>query len=402
MSLFIPQIPAPINVNSQSIVVAGKTNLAQKQIKEEAKDPTLKVYFKSNTDAKFIPNKKENKLTQFSKLGIETDYKTDSFRIDFAYGAEKNSNYPSPDKLRNAKLSISIQLNNDSDFYFNKDFQLDEQGQLKDDKTIHISSFDFNKQVKSSDLKSISFTFSVKADNYDAETSEYLFAIKEIENYKKEFIFEDYQKELKLDVESGFSYSSDNKVWRVFTPFIIKPVVLQQNQHNKVILEIKEEKTSSFYRSSFKPQSLTGLPFKKGDQGKEKIDLEYNDGNINFVHNSYYDLAAKETKLGAGTNSHEGYVIPYNYDQDFYPEFDFDINQFSDLKLVWTQKIDKPYFDGNQGQIKLKVDTDDNPFRPNNKKDWIKIPANFFENPENQNLTYDDLLEKLKNLESLI
>ena len=90
-------------------------------------------------------------------------------------------------------------------------------------------------------------------------------------------------------------------------------------------------------------------------------------------------------------------MIPYDYDKTFYPTFEFDLNQFKDLKLTWTQKINKPYFDNDKGIIKLKLENNNEKFELSNQNDWIKIYFDFFKDSENRNLDYQKLIEKLKN-----
>lgn len=391
MPLTIPQLNYPKNPNP----IINQQNIERP--KPLAAEDSIDLY--ENFQAKYIKNKEPNKLTLFNKLNFLIDYRTDLFQVYFTYGNTKgNSSYPEPTKLKNPKIAITICGNDNDDYIINQTFNLKPDTYNLD--PITFGSYEMKKILKFSQLKTLSFSFTVSADGYKPETSEYVLVFDQTNKYKKDLVLPENSDRFYISLHTSNWIDSDSSISYNSVKLELMPRVLSQGKHHEIFLGINNlgvSSSPSFYRIKINPKTISNIPFKKNNSENPKFDVSLSGSNVIFNQNTYYDFETRETKLGAGPNSHPGYVIPYDYDKTFYPTFEFDLNQFKDLKLTWTQKINKPYFDNDKGIIKLKLENNNEKFELSNQDDWIKIYFDFFKDSENRNLDYQKLIEKLKN-----
>lgn len=396
MALFIPNvlpvIEQPIKLTNK-LITNYSTSMSEFEANELQEPNSLVVTNEIKTQYNgMFTNESIDLLYNFvrSTIKFNVDYKTDIFRlntrISFGHKTEigKKRTYP---------VNYQIQANNDSKYSIDV---------RKESEMGFADEFFYSTNmggIKYSELKVLSVIIWLGGKKF-----EYLFKFNQPKPYNKNLFLQPKFSFFKIWLQSGIEIESFHKttIKPIFDYLILEPNKLSQNEHNIDIVQLGGTNgTDPFDRILFKPYKISGLPLSLNSKNKkyefEPIFDENRPDRLKFVENTYYDLKDKETKIGPGKNSSPGYIIPYSYDQNFYPSLEFDFGILKKLKLTWIQKINKPYFDvdKNKGIVKLLMKMNDEEIRLPNSS-WYRIDTNFFEMDENKNITYSEMIKKLR------
>ena len=399
MALFIPPL---INQNLTLPNTSFVQSLNKNNEATETTNSSNQVLLTDNRiKAKLVEGLKKDSLIEnnvsVTKMSVKLipDYKSDTFSVRF-YMAWSNSG-------SRYNVSYSIKASDEVEKESSTDFMLthNEESNLGfADKEFH--SVNLSKSLPYSKLKTLSFVVRIR----DKKT-QFAFIVGDPEPYKTDLVLEPQFKEYIINLETGAEIDSDGSQKPVIKVVKFKPFDIEQGKHNRDLIEIDmtSDGFDNYSRIVFKPSTLTDIPLSDKIKSTDKLKMlfyqkeyfDYQTKKINrvdqkvyFDDHMYYDLDKKETFFGAGKNSRVGYVIPYIYDKDFFPKFTFQINQFKNMNLIWTKKIEKPYFKEGKGKVNLVINNDFEDPRIK-KKQWKKIKQDFFEQPENSEITYEDL-----------
>ena len=319
---------------------------------------------------------------------VETDFKTDSFVINFSASWQPwyNSSADNP-----VPTQFSVRINNDNQFVQRIEKQSNKRGV-----GVSFDSKNFSQPIKYSEVKTISLEG--KIENIGVRAA---FKILEnVEPDKKELVLEPELKDYTFKIQSGISVGSSRISEPIYTEFKLKPLQITEGKNNQFFLELSVEKEEDFKKIDFKPLKIGGLPLSGNsnvEPNKAEIDAYFDNGTKQIYINDYsfYDPKEQKTKIGIHEKASLGYVIPYNFGKNFNPTLQFNVNEFENIKLTWTQRNIKPYFSEKKGKIKLVFSSEEDPDIP--EDNWSTINPDFFKDEQNQNLNYHELLEKLKN-----
>ena len=387
MALFIPPL---INQN----LTLPNTSFVQKTDKMVDKKLTNRsnqIIIKNNVKAKFIEGLdvnsiiKEDYLVTDINVQFIPDFVTDTFCVKLIMtwrNTNSNSNKDLPIKysiIANNSLDHKIDLTYDTNY-----------GNVNEP----FYSTDLKNPLPYSKLKNLSFIFWINGIK-----NHYVFVFDEERPYKNDFILYPEFKEYFLRIQTGTKINSKNRTEEILSTIRFKPYEIKQGKNNYNFLDVKMYTDDKpFNRLLFKPFKISMLPFSiddktydlRADLLTEKTTYEKRQ-TIYLNEHTFYDLKLKETRLGANKKSRVGYVVPYNYNRDFFPSFEFQINEFKKFKLSWTQKLTKSYFDENKGKIKMNLKVTLNIPRINVDQ-WKKIEYDFFEDLNNQDITFRELI----------
>ena len=389
-----PQIIKNTNINQTKIV--DTSNIKNQLVgADEIKSNEISLIGQKGTYKSSTPGKQLTRsrfLLPRSDIYVQYNFLTDQFTIDFYmgwtyyYGAKSGSFY----------IDTYTNLNNDSQLNYNKSIWTDGKNYVR----LTIKSTDFSKKIKYSELKTLNFSCWFDGEEYKYN---YFFPeLKQKSTNVTNLILDSSYDEYIVKVQNGFSRGANNELEPIFAEIKLKPKELKFGLNNTDLLEIETE-SEDLRKVRFEPIRVLGLPSKINNQEQNKNSIENGlsvlfdeTNNLAKINQpTFYDYAKKETTTEPNEKSLPGYVIPYNYDKDFNPTLEFKLNEFENLKLTWTQKIKKPYFSDNSGKIKLKI-SDENEEVKVPENNWNIIDSNFFEQVENKDLTYFELLEKLR------
>ena len=390
MALFIPPL---INQNITLPNTSFVQSLNKYNETTEEIATSNQAIITENVTAKFVTGVqigtiiKESKITKIL-VQLIPDYKTDTFSVRLLIEREKTSD----SYFNDFSLRYSLQANDSSS---NK--TTSEETFYGDKQEKWLYSTNFSEPLSYSDLNSLSFVFWI-----DEIKNEYTFQLGKTDLYKTDLILNPEFQEYILKVQIGTEIDPSGTGRPILSPIKLKPYDIEQGKHNRNLVNVEMySQDRPFKRIFFKPIKATNIPISKEAKKTHELSLNFIGDNyyqsdaertIYTDQYSFYDLDLKETHLGAGANSQMGYVIPYNYDKDFFPSIEFEVNQFKKFKFTWTKKILKPYFDGDKGKIKIAFKNNiENPYLYSDE--WIKIKSDFFDKPENIDITFDDLIK---------
>ena len=397
MPLFFPNTQILTNTNFNNKVIQKM----EKNYFSNLNEPSLfrnsiKINNKRITGKYTGPKEKEAKFHKYllysgSLIYLRQNPVNDQFIVEFRAGFSYL--YAKPDGDIN--MDVTVKINNDSDMILKKSKMSN-----RDTGYINFYSTEFSKSLKYSEIKS--FTVSCKL-NYEVDLKFEVFIENDIQNeIKKNFIIDSSEgQEFRFSIQNGLSMSSNGNIIEPFYSDIsLKMEEIKMGANNEKLLSFREGR-DPFRRIKFEPKKIYGLPLKLDEDNKSDFEFqtilskEEDEVFVKIKENSFYDLKSNETKFEINQKSAPGYVIPYNYDQDFYPTLEFNLNEIENITLTWVQKIDRPYFDKNKGKIKLKIKDENEEIKILEEK-WNNIDLNFFEEKENKDLTYIELLAKLR------
>lgn len=338
--------------------------------------------FEKNLNGKSVIGKWEFLSSDVTLLW---DHKTNIFKLDYS---TKNS--------ESNKIEISIQINNDPNLNIRL-FHNSRHPIVSLEKEI-LNSFSFKKPLYFSELKTISVVTNHFYHKLPPTTEKFNIVVEKENEYKTDIQMNDISKKnvMSLFVQIGIKFAMYNPGQAIYKKVTIKPSLLSQGKNITNFADIDYGSQNPFDRVTVNLQSISNLPLSKYKLTSLKVYENHN--SIYFDKNMYYDLSKKETIEGFGNNSRPGYVVPYDFYGDIFPILTFDIDNFKNIKLSWTNKINKPYFDSDTGIINLDIKTDNTNDEELKEPNWA-IAHNFFEIAENQKLSYEEILKKLKKLE---
>ena len=397
MSLFIPN---PLIINEDTLRIINKPNFSNKIVRstsQELYNDSNLLTINNNIEVRYIGPKSNSAIDSSYKIlkpfiYFDVDFKTDIFRLKSGFNFE---NILDPSKKRTYFVNYKIQANNDNKY------SLDitkESNKNKNEAVETFYSINLNK-IKYSELKTLSVIM-----KFNEIKMEFAFKFNGFESYKNDLFLQPKFNEFKISLQSGIKVeiNYDPILEPIFNNIFLRPIKMEQNKNNKFLMNVMiKNEFEVLRRDLFKPLKISGLPLSVNEKDKFEFqpgfDNVYRDNELVFLENSYYDLKAKKTKIGAGKNSDQGYVIPYNYTENFYPVLDFSLANLKNFKLTWVQKIDMPYFDpdNKKGIVKILINFNNN--NNSNVSEWNKIKNSFFDEEENKNITYTEFINKIKN-----
>lgn len=179
----------------------------------------------------------------------------------------------------------------------------------------------------------------------------------------------------------------------------IKPKKILQGYHNQDFLEIKDLGKNPYDRLNVKVGKINNIPLSTNKLSSINSFLDYDAELIKFNENTYFDPLKQETIIGFGFESNPGYVLPYNFKGKFYPYLDLNVNDFK-LRISWEINVDRAYFDENLSLFSLKVNNSNNSNIDNNDLNWKNIPSDFFNDINNEKLSFSYFMDKINEINS--
>ncbi|WP_045433794.1 MHO_1580 family protein [Metamycoplasma canadense] len=314
----------------------------------------------------FLINAKRNKYlenwlstNELTKLKIKRIIQSDKFIIFFEH-------YNALKEIEDIKITGLIN-NNKMDFKPIYD--------INSGKFIfsYNSDLDIKNSLDFKDIININFEIEYKVNGLWYQTKSFTYWIKRNQKSKNLLINKETNIEILSEIEivslpDRIDKNIINHDFKTkYITLIFKPNNLKQGFHNQKLYDLKILKldkntndeylisNSDVYNLSFSPASIFG-----STKDKYEVKLNYksfNDCELVVDSYSYYDKYVDSVVVNAQhLNAKLGLLIPLKYSGIFGHEINLDIGKnLKNFKLSYAQDIKKPFFDINNGLIKIKT-----------------------------------------------